>query len=134
MELTAENVNNLFAHCLFKEGESTEKRIKVEGIMTTVGFHPERLKEVTSNIMDMLNNLPDNFKQSGGGGWSFLNMCQDKNNNQWTGFHKTMDELVMLGRGIGKLDFLLPRGLWGSLPGGMPYVVINENQNTKIIA
>jgi len=73
----------------------------------------------------MLNDLPDNFKNDFGGGWSFLNMCEDKNGVQWTDFHATVDELVCLGLSIDKMSYLMSRDMWNVLPGGMPYLVIN---------
>jgi len=125
MNLTAEKVNSTFLSCLFKEGENTETHIIGEGVMKKVEFNPERLKEKESVIIEMLNDLPDSFKATGGGGMSFLNMCQDKEDNQWTGFHQTMDELVCLGNAIGKLSFLMPKEMWSILPGGMPYLVVS---------
>ena len=73
----------------------------------------------------MIDCLPDAFKTTGGGGWSFMNMCVDKEDVQWTDFHQTIDELVCLGLSIEKLSYLMPREFWKVLPGGMPYLVIN---------
>lgn len=125
MKLTSEKVHEVFMNCLFKEDESTENHKIGEGVKTKVGFHPERLKESESTIVELLEELPTEFKKTGGGGWSFLNMCNDKNGNQWTGLHQSMDELVALGNATGKLSFQLPREMWDVLPGGMPYLVIN---------
>ena len=72
----------------------------------------------------MLKELPIEFQKSGGGGMSFLNMCNNKEGNQWVDMHKTMDELVSLGNSIGKLSFLIPREFWSSFPGGVPYLVV----------
>ena len=66
------------------------------------------------------------LEKDNGGGWSFLNMCVDKDGNQWTGFHEIVDKLLMLGIAIGKMSFLLPKQMWSILPGGMPYVVVND--------
>lgn len=55
-------------------------------------------------------------------GSSFLNACVDRDGVQW-GEHVNVDELVMLGQGIGKLKFCLPRERWDVFPGGMPYIV-----------
>lgn len=76
----------------------------------------------------MLNELPMNFMQSGGQGWSFLNMCVDKNGNQWTGSHEIVDKLVCLGIASGYANFVLPRGMWKILPGGMPYIAIDDSR------
>lgn len=125
MKLNAENVHNTFIECLFKDGEDTENRIAVEGIMVKVGFHPKRVKEKEVLIGEMLDELPQEFKASGGGGWSFLNMCNDKDGNQWAGMHQTMEELVMLGIAVGKVSYFMPREFWVSLPGGMPFIIVN---------
>ena len=125
-KLNSENVHNTFMNCLFKDGEPTETHTIGEGVKLKVGFHPERLKEAEPLIVEMLDGLPDAFKKTGGGGWSFLNMCNDKEENQWADLHQTMDELVALGTASGKMAFLLPRDMWEVLPGGMPYLVVNN--------
>lgn len=124
MKLTAENVHKAFIDLLFKEGESTEKYILGEGCNLKVGFNPERLKSKESDISKMLDQLPDEFKKSGGGGMSFLNMCNDKEGNQWCDIHRTMDELLTMGIASQKVSFLAPREMWSVLPGGLPYVVV----------
>jgi hypothetical protein len=123
--LNSEKVEAIFMDCLFKDGEDTSNHVRVEGIMSTVGFNPERLEIHRADIEAMLNELPDQFKKSGGGGWSFLNACDDKYGNQWTGFHQHMDQLFQLGVGLDKVQCQLPREMWSVLPGGMPYYVIN---------
>ncbi|MDP2665599.1 MAG: hypothetical protein Q8P23_03110 [bacterium] len=122
--LDPERVNAIFMDCLFKDGEDTSKHIKAEGITKNVGFHPERLESHKTEIEAMLDELPDEFKKSGGGGWSFLNACNDKHGNQWTGFHQRMEQLFQLGIGISKVQYQMPREMWSVLPGGMPYLVV----------
>jgi len=116
MELTAQNVEALFATCMRDSGSVTE------GVMGSVFLDVTDHEE---EIGSMLSGLPNEFQQSGGGGWTFLNACMDKNGEQWTGMHQTMDKLFMLGIAAGKARFLLPRDLWPALPGGMPYVSVN---------
>lgn len=123
-KLTPEKVESIFLDCLFKEEEDTSNHIKAEGIVHTVGFHPGRLESHKEEVEELLEELPDEFKKSGGGGWSFLNACNDRHGNQWTGLHRTMEQLVLLGIAIGKVKFQLPRETWKALPGGMPYLVI----------
>ena len=126
MDLTAENVHQVFTDCLYKEGENTDKHIKAEAIMMTVGFHPGRLKDNYKKIGNLLNQLSNDFKKDSGGGMSFLNMCEDKDGNQWTGSHKQMDELVALGIASGEMEYLIPKKMWEMLPGGMPYLVVTS--------
>ncbi len=124
--LTAESVQRVFTDCLFKTGENTPNLVTAEGVMGTVGFHPERLKSHREAIIAMLAELPDAFMASGGGGYSFLNACMDRNDNLWTGLHRTVEQLVQLGIAIGKVEYCLPRDMWSVLPGGMPYFVVKQ--------
>ena len=123
--LTAEKVSEIFEDCLFKneeiiDGKPIIEPIKVEGIINNFGFYPDRLKNHTVKIVELLNELPDNFKEWTGSGWTFLNACNDKEGSQW-GEHCNIEQLVVLGIGIGKVKYCIPKEMWGILPGGMPY-------------
>ena len=77
----------------------------------------------------MLGELPDEFHQVGGGGWSFLNACNNRHGELWTGEHRIMELLVMLGIGIGRVRFVMPRDLWSEMPGGMPYFMVTGSDD-----
>ena len=124
MELTAENVETVFMECLFKGGENSSNAIIAEGITSKFGLHPDRIKEQEENIYSMLKELPEQFQKKVGGGWSFLNACNDKNGKQWTGLHQKMEQLFVLGIACGKAKYLMPRDMWSAFPGGMPYCVV----------
>lgn len=128
MDLTSDNVEAVFMSCLFKDGEDTSKHIKAEGLTSLIGFHPERLESQRENVKSMLGLLPDEFKQTKGGGMSFLNACNDKNGIQWTGLHQRMEQLFQLGIGLGLAKYLMPKDMWNMFPGGMPYIVIMESE------
>ena len=125
MELTSENVHNVFLDCLYKDNEKTTNHVKALAINIFIGFNPDKLKLNTDNIISMLSELPIQFMKSGGGGWSFLNMCSDKHDNLWSGEHTQVDELVALGLAINKINYLMPREMWSSFPGGIPYLIID---------
>ncbi len=125
--LSTERVEKVFLTCLFKNGEDHSKYVPAHGVTTNVGFHPGRIDERKTEIAEMLNELSDDFKESGGGGMSFLNACDDRHGNQWTSFHRTMEQLFQLGLATGKVTCLMPREIWDALPGGMPYYVVNNN-------
>ncbi len=124
--LTSEHVYGVFVDCLFKEGEDTSDHIVAEGITQTVGFHPGRIEEHRQKIHDMLAELPDIFKTGGGGGYSFLSACLDRHGNQWTGAHRTQEQLIQLGIAIGEVEYCLPREMWAAFPGGMPYFMVKQ--------
>ena len=126
--LTAERVRVIFTDCLFKDEEQPVKEyVPASGITTNVGFHPERVAGYKDEIAEMLNELPDEFQEAGGGGMSFLNACNDKHGEQWTSFHQTMEQLFQLGQAVGKVTCTMPREMWSVLPGGMPYYVVNTD-------
>lgn len=126
MELTPENVKAVFKDCLFRNKKEVKSPKMVEGIRTTAGLHPRRLEEHYPDIVALCNQLPDNFKKSMGGGWSFLNLCMNSQGKQWTGDHADMEQLMVLGLAIGKIELLAPRSMWIAFPGGMPYLVVND--------
>ena len=122
--LTSEHVEQVFRNCLFNDGDDMRNHIKAEGIMLNVGFDPNKLSSHNEEIGMMLSELPAEFHQNRGGGMSFLNACYDKHGRQWTGEHRSMEQLFLLGLAAGKVKCLLPRDMWSALPGGMPYYVV----------
>ena len=125
-KLDPQRVEAIFSDCLFREGEDTSKHVKADGISCNVGFHQERLNSHKVEISELLDELPDDFKATGGGGMSFLQACLDKHGNLWTGLHQRMEQLFQLGIGIDKVNCLLPREAWSALPGGMPYYLVRS--------
>jgi hypothetical protein len=126
-KLNAEAVSTIIKSCLFKEGEDTANHVKAEGVVSAMGFHPDRLKAHAAQIGELLAELPEQFQADTGGGWSFLNACMDKDGNQW-GEHRNIDELLMLGIATGQAKILMPRNMWSMFPGGMPYFVVTKPQ------
>jgi len=135
MKLTIENVNATFRSSLFTDEEVSnlsqeellEKSVVVDGIRSKIGFNPDRIEELRDDITSMLGQFNKNFysKDVGGeAGWSFLNMCKDKNGHLWTGMHNIMDKLIMLGLAIKGLKYCMPRDMWNVFPGEMPYIEI----------
>lgn len=144
MKLTSENVDRIFRDCLMKdddprmaelEGITSPEQfpdwlVPADGLTLRTGLVREKVQEHREDIREMLSELPDSFHASGGGGMSFLNMCDDKEGNQWTGLHATAEQLVVLGIATGFAKYALPREMWGALPGGMPYIIVNlESEN-----
>lgn len=124
---TAQIVGGIFRACLFTDLEVSiagGKPVHVvgPGITSTVGFHPERLQAYTAHIAQTLRRMNHQFFQDSGGGWSFLNLCLDKDFHQW-GEHINCEQLCQLAIASGMGSWCMPRELWSDLPGGMPYVV-----------
>jgi hypothetical protein len=123
-KLNANLVNKIFMTCLYDDVNDTSTFIEVEGIFSNVRLNSTFLEEYKEKIQEMLKDLPNEFQENYGGGMSFLNACNDKEGNQWTGFHQTMEQLFQLGMAIEKVKCLFPREFWNVLPGGMPYYVV----------
>ena len=122
-------VEALFMDCLFKDSELIGGRpanglepVLAEGITQSVGFHPIRIAEAKPKVVEMIKRMDDNFLKSKGGGWTFLNLCNDRDGNQWANLHRTMEQFVQLAIGCGLGGYALPRDMWSIMPGGMPYV------------
>ena len=132
-------VINTVAYCLYdnkelenyEEGTAPPDTVIVKGITTIFGFQPQRLEEQREQVKDWLESLPDQFRASGGGGWSFLNMCEDRDGNQWADTHKGMEGLMCLGIGLGMVEYCVSREHWDSLYGGMPYIIIFPKEKAK---
>jgi hypothetical protein len=125
-DLNPEKVHQTFLDCLYDDSEERNDAVYASGITLKCGFHPERLAKNTPAIVGMLMQLPDDFMQTKGGGMSFINACVDKNGNQWTGMHRIMEELFIMGIATGKVSECMPREMWGLLPGGMPYYMVKD--------
>ena len=128
-ESIAETVHAILLDSLFKDEEITngkppDPHIEARGIVNNFAFHPERLESHRENIRAILNLMPKGFHKATGGGWSFLNLCNTEAGDQW-GEHHNMEELIVLGIGLGMAKFVMPRDMWTILPGGMPYVVFD---------
>lgn len=122
--LHPEVVMNLFVACLDDDDGQTTDQVMVEGIVMRAMFDRERLESHRQQIAELLAELPEEYHATTGGGWTFLNMCNDRHGNLWTGEHAIMERLVMLGIATDQVSFLMPRDMWPSLPGGMPYIVV----------
>jgi hypothetical protein len=120
--LTPGRVEGLFNRSVAAEGEPG---IAVSGVISRATFAPDTIEAARDEIRAMLAELPDQFRKSGEGGWSFLNACQDRHGSQGTGLHADMEILFMLGIAAGLVTEVLPRDLWSALPGGMPYYAVD---------
>lgn len=132
--LNADRVQTIMLDVLFTDEEFKAANLEVpgdavivEGIVNTYGFHPGRLESHRADVATMLEDLPEIFKASVGGGWSFLQMCVDKEDHQW-GEHKNMEELCCLAIGLKLGEWMVPRDYWPMLPGGMPYFVYLDKE------
>ena len=118
----ASQVNLAFRKCLFREEEDKTNYVRVEGLTNIFCLHPERLEEQRELVKACLDELPPIFKE----GYSFLKLCENKDGDLWTGMQRTCQELVVMAVGLNLMSYCLPREVWPVLPGGVPYVIINQ--------
>lgn len=108
------------------EGEAPPGAVVVEGVLAKFGFHPARVESHRAELTAMLAQLPDDFRGDGpGGGGSFLVACVDRDGVQWTGMHRSVEQLFVLGMALGLVRCLVARPQWAILPGGMPYYAVD---------
>jgi len=128
-----ERVEFMFKDCLYAKEELTgsgfpideDSMVEVKGILNSFGLNKHRVESHREEVTNCLDQLPDEFKKSGGGGWTFLNACNTKDGEQWTGLHQVMEQLVCLGIALGLVSYTLPREMWQIFPGDMPYIVVD---------
>jgi len=127
--IDAKEVGEIFEDCLYKgekpNCETSEDTIVVEGVVHNFAIDLSKLEKHADRVAELLGYLPTNFHKSGGGGWSFLQMCDDRNGVQWTGFHMRMEQLLVLGIALKKARIQVPRDMWKVFPGGVPYLVVD---------
>lgn len=95
--------------------------IVVKGLVSNYGFHPERLKSHQAEIKAMIEDLPKEFLRETGGGYTFLNLCTEKDGRMW-GQHRDCENLLCLAMGLKMAGYCAPREMWQILPGGVPYI------------
>lgn len=126
---SAARVTEIFRDCLFREdelveGQPTGSYLLVEGLTQKFGFQPDRTRGYTEEIGQLLRDLPQPFST---GGWSFLNGCLDRSDQQWgEQFH--VEQLLVLGLATEQAGYCLPREVWSSLPGGVPYFWVKPKE------
>ncbi|GAB3550664.1 hypothetical protein [Spirosoma fluminis] len=123
VDLSENAVNWTYYQCMTVK-PNDENTILVAGVQGGAQFEPARIETYRPQILHYLEQLPQQFRKSGGGGWSFLNMNEDKDGRQWADLHISMDKLICLGKAIGVLT-TTPNDLNEALPGGMPYVFLD---------
>jgi len=115
--INAEAVRALMGEVLSEHGAL------VQGFVHTYGIDVAKLERDRDLVRSWITELPAEFLEEVGGGWSALNLCQTNTGEAWTGAQMTTESLFVLAAGLGLAKHLLPKEMWGSLPGGMPYVV-----------
>ena len=128
MLISADRVHEIFMDCLFREDESRDSYLLAHGLTVAVGLHPDRTEGYADEIHEILLNLPEAFQENTGGGYSFLYMTRDKEDNLCME-QTTAQELLMLGLATGWASLPMPRVLWPALPGGVPYVMVNKERD-----
>ena len=133
MSIDPQKLSVLFMDCLFTEDEiedglpkNPDSMVEVQGVSNQFGLNKYRLDGYKLEVKEMLDQLPEEFKE----GWSFLNMCNDNDNNQWTGMHSKMEQLMIMGIGLEFVKYCMPKEMWSTFPCGMPYIIVNT-EGTK---
>jgi hypothetical protein len=127
-KLTSEAVGEILKTVLFKDDEMEDDNppagaVIVDGLVNKYAFHPERVVAAKPQIDALLSELPDNFHKSKGGGWTFLNACQDRHGELW-GQHQDMERLICLGIAAESAAWVI-KDMANILPGGVPYFEVH---------
>jgi len=128
LKLSPTNVEKIFRECLANtENYDAKGNTVIEGITFDFAVDNGKIKEATPEIKELLSQLPESFYEGTGGGWSFLQACNDNKGDLWTGEHRIMEQLMILGIATGHVKILMPKEMWSILPGGMPYFMVSDD-------
>jgi hypothetical protein len=121
-------VHSVFLTCQLKTGEDLSGSIPVRGIIhdRVVRFNASRIEENRQVIHNLLSQLPDQFKSSGGGGDSFEETHINRHGNTWARIPIIREQLVQLGLATGEVELLDDHYSWSRLPGGVPRLVVKQ--------
>lgn len=127
MSIDANEVEKVYVDCLVESATMLESLgvVAVEGVLHKHAFLREQLDGHRETIVGWLRQMPDEFHESRGSGWSFMNACNTKDGEQWTGLHQRMDQLFAMGQGLGVVKCAVPRKMWFVFPDSMPYYTVN---------
>lgn len=125
--LTPEAVKELMMDCLGEEKLADDLMVIVQGILRGFGFQKERIAARRKDIRNLLMQLHPTFRQTVGGGWSFIYATGRGEDVQSTwGEQIHADDLICLGIAAGLVSYQLPREMWSALPYGVPYIVFDD--------
>lgn len=119
----AVRVHDLMMYVLSDETETEGEGTTItEGVSIRVVFNVSRLEESKAKILSLVQEIvPDDFKRSFNGGFSFACLTRDRNGELW-GDQISAESLFMLASGVGAAGFCSPRETWDVFPFGLPYV------------
>lgn len=115
MELTQQNVEDLFKKCM------GPGRV-FHGMYTEYTLNPFTVKIQWDNIQSLLDELPEDFKD----GQSITRGMRDKEGKQWTGSHKVVELLMILGFAVDRVQYCIDREYWSALPNGLPMYFVKD--------
>ena len=94
--INLQRVRNIFRACVAQENTSNTKKV-ITGWDHEYIFNIDKVEEYKEEIYALLKELPKEFQSNTGGGWSILNVCMDKYNDEPWGEQADADLLMALG-------------------------------------
>lgn len=127
--LSGPRVNEVFLGCMAEDVSGPGVTV-INGITAKYAMDSKKIEAAKPEIAQMLLQLDDTFMigDGKGGGWSLLNACVDRDGQQWTGLHRSVEELFVLGIAASMGEYTMDRDLWSILPGGVPYYSVREHE------
>lgn len=130
MIINAKRISEIIMDTLVSEKDGQLKPneyVVVEGVVNSCVLHVARLESHRGEVQYYIDNI-ENIQE----GISFLAMCQDRSGRQW-GEHRSCEELLLLGLGLGILEYPVPKEAWCILPGAVPYIILKNRGNRTLV-
>lgn len=108
--LTAETVGQIYVACVHQDGEPTHEMVVATSIRSSETFNRTRLAQYREHIVQLLAQLPAEFRTPEGEVAS--KACYDQFGVQWTRVPSQVDWLFALGVAIEAAAILGPVSHW----------------------
>ena len=125
--IESQQVTKIFLESMIDpSGAESIDHAKVQGLVGIALLSTSILEKYRDTVKNWLSQFESAFYESTGGGYTFLNLCYTADGEQWIGEQRVMNELVMLGIGLGLCDWLMFE-MRQAFPDNVPYVVIKDS-------
>lgn len=109
--LSDHTVDSIYNEVLANSADEPNKFVHIHGVKAVlVTLHRDRLAEHALEIGNLLDCLPEDFRENKNGCGGQNTLCANKdrtrNNMRWADRHSSIERLFDLGLAIGKVKFL----------------------------
>lgn len=142
LSLKPQTVQALCGFCLFSQSQinepSNENAIAIIGEGKKMGLCAAKIARIKNVLTTLLFQLPTEYfdlafkdLKGAGGGFVFVNLCNNYEGNLWTGMQAIMDDLLILGQAAGRVKNLTKSDISDCMPNY--YIILKKPASVKTV-